>query len=601
MEEVKRQVVAQAAIDILAKFTREAAEACLAGFIVTMFVIMGAGAEQWNDQIVRFRPDGRVRFLVGVWEMREGKQPRYNQWSVLAPATMRIPPPFPAWPFPGLLQGMRNAQDFTQMRELPAHLRCDAEALAELPGCNSDVWRKLLQALCLRCQHQHRNGLPCVHDKPLVDVLDVLFEAHRDRNAKTECPHGLMAAVLALNSRSSIVPAEVEEKTWKVRGYQGAPVEVLHICVRQILQDLRNRLEVNVPIMELAPFPFHTGALRSARLNVRAETEYYQSFLRVVSQHLSRHGVQHVFVPGDSASGSTLHDAHYPEGGPLSLFIPYDLKSDVAEVMPSLVEELEREFNGLWRFLRRSAALWQVGEEPYRFSPSAGVSFRVFCKECVHVSMYFYEKVIEGSQRSLLPLAHFEPCMIPLVRVFPVRYVSSVARGAEEKTLSRAPRSDRLPLAADAAWIRRAARTPPRLVPEDAVTPWRQAAGGGASCRAALRATVAQRLAREGDADAGPIERLRPPPDLTHEFDLSPGVYDGLGLFDLMRQREDSEREGLRRCSSRPGFFARASLCPRSCSCLRACLTTCRGFSTSSGPAASSRSPRTSRPRRTFT
>lgn len=60
-------------------------------------------------------------------------------------------------------------------------------------------------------------------------------------------------------------------------------------------------------------------------------------------------------------------------------------------------------------FIVLLGGLWQVGEEPFRFSPRSGMDFRVFCSTCatwlddpalhctsfdaqVYISLYFYVK-----------------------------------------------------------------------------------------------------------------------------------------------------------------------------------------------------------------
>lgn len=531
-EEVKRQHAAQAAVDVLAKFTREAAERCMPGFVLSLFVIMGCGADQWGDQIVRFYPDGRARFLVGAWRVAvDGDSARWHQWSVTSEAAFDLPPPFPAWPFPGRMESLRSAQDLTRLSELPTSLRCNAAALSKLEGCGGDVWAGLLTALCERCTPQHPHGLPCLYDEPLLLALEALFEAHRDRTRQPDCPHGLLAAILSLGGRMSHVPADTHEKLWRVAGQ---PVDVVNVCFRQVLEDLNNRFEFNVPMIDLSPFPFHMGALRSARSNVRADEAYHEAFLGAVSRLLAHHGVLHVLLPGNGPVESLASEN--TRSGESSFFVPHETQDAITELLELFPQELEAEFGGIWRFVKVSAGLWQVGEEPYRFSPRAGVAYEVFCKQCEYVSIYFYAR---PSRLSLLPLASWSPCVIPLGRVFPtdLRHMGGVA----------------VPVAADTSWLRMAQRPPFLWTPDSPV------AFSGVppqpeiiNCREAWR--LVEALWRPSAA-AGEV--MRPPPTLTPEFDLSAGVHPGMSLFDLMRQREDSEREGLHSFSDKMLFKTR--------------------------------------------
>merc|ERR1719195_700919 len=109
-----------------------------------------------------------------------------------------------------------------------------------------------------------------------------------------------------------------------------------------------------------------------------------------------------------------------------------------------MMQALRQRFGGVWRLVRVSEGLWQVGEEPYRFSPREGVAFRVFCNQCVHVSIFFYLRNTDRDE--LLPLATWMPCSIPLRRVFP----------SGQQHLGGAT----VPMAADETWLHRAQRSP---------------------------------------------------------------------------------------------------------------------------------------------
>eukprot|EP00929_Paragymnodinium_shiwhaense_P091546 TRINITY_DN51470_c0_g1_i1.p1 TRINITY_DN51470_c0_g1~~TRINITY_DN51470_c0_g1_i1.p1 ORF type:complete len:879 (-),score=92.07 TRINITY_DN51470_c0_g1_i1:152-2788(-) len=554
-QHVKRVEVAQAALDALGKFTRENAEGCLSGLVVTLFVIMGTGADEWSDQIVRFLPDGQARFLMGIWEVlhHEGKA-RYNQFAATVPAGFQIEPPFPNWPFPGLMSAMKDAQDLAWLPELPPTARCNEAALEGLAECGGRLWAGVLRALCDRCTIANTNGLPCMYDEAFMSLLAPLFEAHRDRMQLLSCPHGFLALILSLGARTSQSPPEVSPEVWHVVGSAstGRSVEIVHAVFRQMAGDLLNRFAFNIPMIDLAPFPFHTGALRSARLNAEWNIQYYNVVLAAVCRLLKQLGVPHVLLPGDmSMASNRVHDVY-------SLFIPYDMKKLLRsrDTRTSLTRGLAEELAGLWRLVRVNGGLWQLGEEPYRFSPHAGVAYRMFCRECIYVSLYFY---LQDEHGSLVPLAPWTPCVILRRAVFPAK-LKKLVDTQEDAELASA--EEEVPIACDRLWLARAQRKPqlPRdFIPEDFVSP--EVVGGPgkmASCRAARTSVLkAVGAADFPDDPLSIIDHPMPLPTLDLGFDLSDGVFPGMGLFDLMRQREDSEREGLRRYSDKVRFKTR--------------------------------------------
>eukprot|EP00927_Polykrikos_kofoidii_P070789 TRINITY_DN67173_c0_g1_i1.p1 TRINITY_DN67173_c0_g1~~TRINITY_DN67173_c0_g1_i1.p1 ORF type:complete len:914 (-),score=104.65 TRINITY_DN67173_c0_g1_i1:195-2936(-) len=537
-ELVSRTDAAQAALDILSKFDKHTGQACLEGLIVIVLVLAGTGAEQWHDQIIRFLPDGRVRLGIGVWEVLD-RGARFNQWSVTAPQSLTLRPPFPPWPFPGIFfDTMRKHQDFVDLTELPASSRCKKDALEKLPGCDERVWRVLLGALCHRCTPDLPHGLPCFYENALIELLTAIFESQHDRLAAPTCGHGFLAAVLSLGSRVAEIPIETDPNLWRVRQDTGT-VNVINACFRRLLGNYKNRFSVNVPVIDLSPFPFHVGALWSARPFTVSDDAYYEEFLGFVARRLARAGLQHVLLPGDASQEGAQVRASQKLS---SFFLPFELRATAAVTLQHVVGELKDKFGSIFRVIGVSAGLWQLGEEPSRFSPHIGVAFRVFCKECVHVSFYFY--TMEGSESSLLPLAAWKPCLIPRERVFPAR-LSKMGGDV----------ANAVPAAADQAWLRHAQRRPAAWVPNDATL---------GPCYVARR-RAAERLQEEtltspsqASAAAGVMQApLRHPPLLSPEFDLSPGIHADLGLFDLMRLREDSEREGLRRYSDKVLFKTR--------------------------------------------
>jgi len=305
----------------------------------------------------------------------------------------------------------------------------------------------------------------------------------------------------------------------------GEPVLVLNSCFRQVGQDARNYFVLNVPMIDLSPFPFHSGSIRSARINAPKELDYYGRLLTSVSKLLHGLGIAHVLLPGDLSMGTWTHSsltALEPHGPIWSIFLHLSARSLLASAAGQILASLASELGGVWRFMKASSGLWQIGEEPYRFSPQVELTFRVFCKECVFVSLYFYEH--DGTE-AVVPLDHWTPCVIPRKRVFPVQ--------------QRAHAGGHVPFAVDATWLHRMQRHPVVWIP-DATSDGLRAHGG--HCLEARR--------RVFGAEAVPLT-------LSEGFDLSPAVHSELGLFNLMRLREDSERPGLHDFSDKVRFKRR--------------------------------------------
>merc|ERR1740121_1948977 len=225
-------------------------------------------------------------------------------------------------------------------------------------------------------------------------------------------------------------------------------------------------------MIDLSPYPLHSGMLRSARLNAAKDPGYYQALVGSISSSLGRGGIHHVIFPGDLSVGHWTRDQLRVPGDLHSIFVSYDSASLLTNHLGSLQDELALEFGGAWRLVEASPGLWQLGEEPYRYAPRSGAAFRVFCRECVYVSFYLY---LGGGPEGLMPLAPWSPCQIQRHHVFPARWreIGGVLA----------------PFAADASWLHRAQR-PPDV--------W---SGQGGPCRRAR-----ERLLRERGAPAQLLE-----------------------------------------------------------------------------------------------
>ncbi|CAE7420798.1 rnhA [Symbiodinium necroappetens] len=526
--ELPRSVAHQAILQALARFDADNARACPEGFAVSMLALYATGASEFEDQVIRFKPDGSSHFLVLAWKFERGRAV-LDHWSTSLPATVPLAPPWPSWNFPGPLQHLQQAQDLSQLKELPPSLHCDEQSLASI-GCSEET--PLLQALCSHCE----TNLPCTYSEGLLQLLSRAVEAvpKQPRSAESterpRCGHALLAALLALipvewlkspwltwaflvvlvveeasrNGRRSTAAVRTDPELYRM----GTPPKlVMHSTFKRVAQDPEKMFVFNIPLMDLSPFPFHTSPLRSARSD--RPKGLYQDAIKAVSQSLERRGIGHVIVPGDASMMSSTTD------GVWSIFLPA-LSVLQAHLKDWIEADLNRELLGHWRLVHVSPGLWQIGEEPYRFSPRTGVSFRAFCPDCVYVSLYLY--VQEEVGQSVFPLSYWKPCRLGLARLFPIQ------------------RKEELPLAADPAWLRRAA----------SVTTI-------AGCKAERTRLI------------GLLPRVVPWPlgeDLWEDlddavmpaFDIEDGTHSDLGLFDLMRQREDSESPGLRRFSDKVLF-----------------------------------------------
>jgi len=397
------------------------------------------------------------------------------------------------------------------------------------------MWAELLRTLCEQCRTPAGEpGLPCLYSPDLLAQVRSVLAAHRGYTV-TDCPHGLVAAVLSLSGRLELSVPDTSGTIFRVPRQDGGMAHVMHSAFRQVAQDPLNYFSWNIPMLELAPYPFHSGMLRSSRINSAKDAGYYQTFLSFVSAALSRAGITHVLLPGDLSVGFWTQNELEPRSSLFSFFIPFEATAELEELLRGLIGELQAAFSGAWRLAKRTpGGLWQLGEEPFRVSPKDGLAYRVFCSQCIYVSFYFY---LRDGLQSLLPLALWTPCLLPVRRVFPAQ-LRDLGHGTS------------VPFAADRVWLHRAQRPPVVWSPD------RPDGEGvlGESCR-----SVRSRLLSTERAHSGSAAETLPayPAPLTDEFDLSPGVHPGMDLFDLMRQREDSEAAGLHRYSDKVRFKTR--------------------------------------------
>ncbi|CAE8735449.1 unnamed protein product [Polarella glacialis] len=554
-QEVPRTLARDAVLQALAHFSEESAEACPEAFAVTLLALYGSGAAEFHDQVIRFFPDGRARVKILGWDIQSGK-PQLQQWTATLPAEIPLAPPFPPWKYPGILASIKNAQDLSQLVQLPDSARCDKQALEQVDCAGNDLAEELLGLLCSLCSPgvaaaSTPSGLPCLYSQDLLDKIESVMQAALLAGSmiKPSCPHALLATIVSLHGRANLVQPETESAVYQKTGPDGHPVLVMHVGFWQVAQDSDNYFTFNVPMMSLAPFPMHTAMLRSARSSNDNLHGYDQAFLAAVSQGLRRRGVDHVVMPGDPSVSM------WTEGHVHSLFLPVNgARKQVAALASALEGELGLKLGGLWRVMPVSPGLWQIGEEPFRFSPGQGIAFRVFCPRCVYVSLYFY--IRDEAGESILPLAPWTPCRIPWRRVFPNRF--SVLGGSSSR--------EKLPMAADSTWLRRAQRPPVVWTPKGDTVEERCVESRArllsrelpplhsdpSPAESALGETSSANW-RAGLCEAAP----EAPTTLTPEFDLADGVHSDIGLFDLMRQREDSEEVGLRRFSDKVTFKTR--------------------------------------------
>ncbi|CAK9008473.1 unnamed protein product [Durusdinium trenchii] len=489
--EVPRSVARDAILQALAHFDAESARSCPEGFAVTMLALSASGAVEFDDQIISFKPDGSANFLVLAWDLQTGK-PVLDHWSTSLPPQLALPPPWPAlWKYPGPLGRIRQAQDLSSLIELDAS-SCDERALKMLGACTEKLL--LLRLLCSSCD---RSGLPCLFGQNLMSYITSELKELQSRASPPKCGHAVLAALLAMNGKSGAVAPETDSQVYRQHSTGRL---ILHSKLSRVAGDADNLFALNIPMMNLAPFPFHTAMLRSARGSVQSP-DYYQEALMLVSRSLERRGIWHILVPGDFSAGKQQSLSRQS----IMLSVSFYTQN-----LTFLEEELGHRLHGIWRLVHVSPGLLQIGEEPFRFSPRSGVHFRTFCNSCVYFSLYFYV----WEEEYIFPLAPWVPCRIPSRRVFP-------------------PRHDVLPLAADSLWIRftQRAALPPQ---SDCVLQRR---------RLTKDVAVAEELSFQ-----------QWPSDLDPAFDISDGLHDNMGLYDLMRRREDSEEPGLHRFSDKIQF-----------------------------------------------
>ncbi|CAE7464734.1 MTR1, partial [Symbiodinium microadriaticum] len=198
-------------------------------------------------------------------------------------------------------------------------------------------------------------------------------------------------------------------------------------------------MDLDVPVMSLSPFPFHTAKLKAMR---QVSQEEYVHFVTKISTMLAGAGIFHVVLDGDytlrywemylplreeeylMALGLSLRDA-----SPLqrfSIFVPLEQRHKVVELLGSPLPPLGRRVGrGATVSERRLVELElghiQYGEQPFAFAEA--LNFRALCTECLWVSLYFYVTEAHGASAgpdmSVLPLAFWVPCRLPAAELLP--------------------------------------------------------------------------------------------------------------------------------------------------------------------------------------
>mmetsp|Transcript_88163 Transcript_88163/g.248054 ORF Transcript_88163/g.248054 Transcript_88163/m.248054 type:complete len:842 (+) Transcript_88163:118-2643(+) len=216
---------------------------------------------------------------------------------------------------------------------------------------------------------------------------------------------------------------------------------------RHVTMDAKQvTLNINVPIIDLAPFPFHTARLRAMRLVGQDE---YDQFAANISAALSANGILHVLLPGDSTSlflgkhysflnvSSFLQkqfgldaNGNAPDTDGisvgdgvkrLSVFVPLELRERTIELFWGPGDGSA----GLGRqrhAIELGVGHLQLGELPYSFA--RGVNYRIFCPFCLWISVYFYVTEATGNSpvaASVLPVSFWLPCRLPVKALFPAR------------------------------------------------------------------------------------------------------------------------------------------------------------------------------------
>eukprot|EP00434_Breviolum_minutum_P012636 symbB.v1.2.011138.t1/scaffold732.1/size241626/12 len=198
-------------------------------------------------------------------------------------------------------------------------------------------------------------------------------------------------------------------------------------------------LHMRIPVMSLAPFPFHTAKLRSLR---QINQEEYDTLVYNISRTFSSAGITHVVVDNDytlrfwdtevdhSNEKSYLQtrfglDQMSKHPGQmlqrLSFFVPLEQRHAVQ----LLATKNRHSSSERYRLVDLEPGHVQYGEMPFEFA--SGLNFRMMCSECLWVSIYFYVTEAIGSLlrtgpgMTVLPLAFWVPCRIPAEELFPVR------------------------------------------------------------------------------------------------------------------------------------------------------------------------------------
>eukprot|EP00927_Polykrikos_kofoidii_P033560 TRINITY_DN28375_c0_g1_i1.p1 TRINITY_DN28375_c0_g1~~TRINITY_DN28375_c0_g1_i1.p1 ORF type:complete len:841 (-),score=123.56 TRINITY_DN28375_c0_g1_i1:20-2542(-) len=204
-------------------------------------------------------------------------------------------------------------------------------------------------------------------------------------------------------------------------------------------------VDLNLPIVHLAPFPFHTDKLRAMR---QFEQSEYDQFVADVSLVLASRGIFHVVMPGDATTAhlSTIYDVEQsrylskrysldaserePPGdrppigadgarlSRFSIFVPIEQRSQLVQFLwgpgdgpAGLGSHRKAVELGLGHI--------QIGEPAYHFA--SGLNFRIFCDRCLWVSIYLYATEFDGAPATILPLDFWLPCRILALDLFPVR------------------------------------------------------------------------------------------------------------------------------------------------------------------------------------
>ncbi|CAE7221144.1 MTR1 [Symbiodinium natans] len=205
-------------------------------------------------------------------------------------------------------------------------------------------------------------------------------------------------------------------------------------------------MDIDMPVMSLSPFPFHTAKLKSLRFVGQDE---YARFVTDLSGRLADAGIFHLVVDGDytlrywEAVHAPLREENYLTKLGLSLrdledaavlqrfsiFAPLEQRHKVVELLGNQMPPLgSRADRGAMPIERRLVELElghiQYGEQPFAFAE--GLNFRAFCSHCLWVSVYFYVTESPGASvgpgMSVLPLAFWVPCRLSASELLPATH-----------------------------------------------------------------------------------------------------------------------------------------------------------------------------------